>query len=93
MEFEPEAEQMHEHEFTNLRVIDWLNDLPADPKKRMLKIQDIDQISIKYTSHDNIESNWIAPDGPSCVPESNLDLIDPKQSAGRRWIFLSGEWG
>ena len=31
--FEPEMEQIHEQELTNLRVLEWLHDLPADPKK------------------------------------------------------------
>ena len=33
VEFEPEAEQTHEQELTNLRVLEWLYDLPADPKE------------------------------------------------------------
>ena len=31
VEFEPETEQMHDQELTNLRVLEWLHDLPADP--------------------------------------------------------------
>ena len=33
VEFEPEAEQTHEQELTNLRVLEWLHDLPTDPKE------------------------------------------------------------
>ena len=29
-EFEPEVEPMHEQELTNLRVLEWFYDLPAD---------------------------------------------------------------
>ena len=76
VEFEPKTEQMHEQELTNLRVLEWLNDLPADPKKKILTIQGVDQKSIKYISHDKTESNWVAPDVPLRVPESNLDLLD-----------------
>ena len=68
MEFKPEAEHMHEHELTNLRMLEWLHDLLADPKGTILKIEGVDQTSIKYISHDNTESNWIAPDVPLCVP-------------------------
>ena len=32
VEFGPETEQIHEPELTNLRVLEWLHDLPADPK-------------------------------------------------------------
>ena len=31
VEFEPEVEQTHEQELTNLRVLVWLYALPADP--------------------------------------------------------------
>ena len=75
MEFEPEAEQTHEQELTNLRVLEWLHDLPTDPKETILTIQDVDKDGIKYVSHDNTESNWVAPDGPLRVPQSNLNLL------------------
>ena len=90
MEVEPEAD-LYEHELTSLRVLDWLHDLPADPKEKNLRIQDVDQTSSKYISHDNTESNWIAPDGPSCFSESNFDLLDPGQSTGTSMnIFVRG---
>ena len=76
VEFEPEAEQTHEQELTNLRVLEWLHDLPTDPKETILTIQDVDKECIKYVSHENTESNWVAPDGPLRVPQSNLDLLD-----------------
>ena len=66
---------MDEQELTKLPVLEWLHDLPADPKETILTIQDVDQNS-KYVSHNNTESNWVAPDGPLRVPESNLDLLD-----------------
>ena len=76
VEFEPEMEQTHELELTNLRVLKWLHDLPADPKETILTIQDVNKDGIKNVSHDNTESNWIAPDGPLRVAESNLDLLN-----------------
>ena len=57
VEFKPEVEQTHEQELTNLRVLEWLHDLPADPKETILTIQDVDKDGIKYVSHDNTESN------------------------------------
>ena len=39
VEFEPEAEQTHEQELTNLRVLEWLHDLPTYPKKTILTIK------------------------------------------------------
>ena len=78
---EPEMlKRNNEHELTNLRVLQWLHDLTADLKETILTSQDIYQTSFNYISHDNTVSNWITPDGPLCVPESNLDLLDPGQS-------------
>ena len=82
VEFQPEAEQTHEQELTNLRVLEWLHDLRADPKETVLTIQDVDKDGIKYVSHDNTESNWVAPDGPLRFPQSNLDLLDFARSTG-----------
>ena len=76
VEFEPAVEQTHEQELTNLRVLEWLHDLPADPKETILTIQDVDKDGINCVSHDNTESKWVAPDGSLRVPQSNLDLLD-----------------
>ena len=64
MELEPEVDQTHEQELTNSRVLERLHDLPTDPKETILTIQDVDKDGIKYVSHDNTGSNWVAPDGP-----------------------------
>ena len=91
VEFEPEVEQTHEQELTNLRVLEWLHDLPTDPKETILTIQDVDKDGIKYISRDNTESNWVAPDGPLRVPQSNLDLLDFGRSTGTSMdIFVRG---
>ena len=91
VEFEPELEQAHVQELTNLRVVEWLHDLPADPKETILTIQDVDKDVIKYVSQDNTESNWVAPDGPLRVAQSNLDLLNFGQSAGTSMdIFVRG---
>ena len=91
VEFEPEAEQTHEQELTNLRVLEGLHDLPTNPKETILTIQDVDKDGIKYISHDNTESNWVAPDGPLRVPQSNLDILDFGRSTGTSMdIFVRG---
>ena len=91
VEFKPEVEQTHERELTNLRVLEWLHDLPADPKETILTIQDVDKDGIKYVSHDKTESIWVAPDGPLRVPQSNLDLLDFGRSTGTSMdIFVRG---
>ena len=88
---EPEVEQTHEQELTKLRVLEWLHDLPADPKETILMIQDVDKDGIKYVSHDNTESSWVAPDCPLRVPQFNLDLLDFGRSTGTSMdIFVRG---
>ena len=94
VEFKPEVEETHEQELTNLRVLEWLHDLPADPKETILTVQGVDKDGIKYVSHDNTESNWVAPDGPLRVPQSNLDLLNFGQSTGTSMdIFFPGSGG
>ena len=88
VEFEPETEQTHDQQLTNLRVLDWLYDLPTDPKETILTIQDVNKDGIKYVSHDNAESNWVAPDGPLRVPQSNLDLLEFGRSTGTSMDIL-----
>ena len=91
VEFEPESEETHEQELTNLGMLEWLHDLPVDRKETILTIQDIDTDGIKYVIHDNTDSNWVAPDGPLLVPQSNLDLHDFGQSPGTSMdIFVRG---
>ena len=92
VELEPEAEQTQEQELTNLRVLfEWLHDLTSDPEETVLTIQDVDKNGIKYVSHDNNESNWVASDGPLRVPQSNLDLLDFGRSTGTSMdIFVRG---
>ena len=91
VKFEAETELMHEQELTNLRILEWLHDLPADPKETILTIQGVDHHSIKYISHDKTESNWVAPDGPLRVPECNLDLLNFGRSTGTSMdIFVRG---
>ena len=82
VEFKPEVDQTHEQELTNFRVLEWLHDLPTDPRQTILTIQDVDNDGIKYVSHGKTKSNLVAPDGPLRVPQSNLDLLDFVQGVG-----------
>ena len=45
--FEPEVDQTHEQELTNLRGLEWLHDLPTDPKETILTIEDVDKDDIR----------------------------------------------
>ena len=91
VEFEPEAEQTHEQELTNLRVLEWLHDLPTDPKETILTIQDVDRDGVKYISHEISSPTGSAPECPLRVPQSNLGLLDFGRSTGTSMdIFVRG---
>ena len=74
-------------------MLDWLHDRPADPKESISTVQDVDKDGIKYVSHDNTESNWVAPDGPPRVPDptSNCSILSNRR--GRRRVFCPGSGG
>ena len=57
-------------------------------RERVSIVQDIDQSSIMYISHDKTESNWIASDRQLCVPESKLDLLGLGQSTRLSMCFF-----
>ena len=61
-------------------MLGWLHDLPEDPKETVMTVQDVDQLRIKFISHGNTESSWVAPDGRLGVPECNLNFLNSGQS-------------
>ena len=48
VEFDDEQQQSYEQELTNLRVLEWLNEMTSDPKETSVTIQDVDRESMKY---------------------------------------------
>ena len=48
VEFDDEQQQSYEQDLTNLRVLEWLNEMTSDPKETSVTIQDVDRESIKY---------------------------------------------
>ena len=48
VEFDDEQQQSYEHELTNLRVLEWLNEMTSDPKETSVTIQVVDRESMKY---------------------------------------------
>ena len=93
VEFDDEQQQSYEQDLTNLRVLEWLNEMTSDPKETSVTIQDVDRESMKYMKTEREDPSWAAQEGRLLIPASNLDLISGMRSTGRRWIFLSGEWG
>ena len=47
MEFDDEQQQSYEQELTNMRVLEWLNEMTSDPKQTSVTIQDVDRESMK----------------------------------------------
>ena len=88
VEFDDEQQQSYEQDLTNLRVLEWLNEMTSDPEETSVTIQDVDRESMKYIKTERDDPSWAAQEKQLLIPASNLDLI-----SGMQWIFLSGEWG
>ena len=80
-EFDDEQQQSYEQELTNLRVLEWLNEMTSDPKETSVTIQYVDRESMKYRKTEREDPSWA----------SNLDLISGMRSTGTSMdIFVLG---
>ena len=93
VEFDDEQQQSYEQELTNLRVLEWLNEMISEPKINSVTIQDVDRESKKYIKDVRDDPSWAAQEGQLLITASNLNLISGMRSTGRRLLFLSGDWG
>ena len=82
VEFDDEQQQSYEQDLTNLRVLEWLDEMTSDPKETSVTIQDVDRESIKYLKTEREDPSWAALEGRLLIPASNLDLIPGTQSTG-----------
>ena len=85
VEFDEEQLESYEEDITNLRVLEWLNEMTSDPKETSVKLQDVDRESIKYTKTERDDPSWAAQEGQLLIPASNLDLISGMRSTGSRY--------
>ena len=83
-----EQQHSYKQELTNLRVLEWLNEMTSNPKKTLVTIQSVDRESMKYISNDKHDHSWAAQEGPLIIPASNLNLLSDMRSTD---FFLSGE--
>ena len=91
VEFDDEQQQLYEQDLTNLRVLEWLNEMTSDPKETSVTIQDVDRESIKYMKTEREDPSWAAQEGRLLIPASNLDLIPGMRSTGTSMdIFVRG---
>ena len=73
--FDDEQQQSYEQELTNLRVLEWLNEMTSDAKETSVTIQDVDRESMKYRKTEREDPSWATQEGRLPIPASNLDLI------------------
>ena len=91
VEFDDEQRQSNEQDLTNLRVLEWLNEMTSDPEKTSVTIQDVDRESAKYIKTERDDPSWAAQEGQLLIPASNLNLIPGMRSTGTPMdIFVRG---
>ena len=78
VEFDDEQQQSYDQDLTNLRVLEWLNDMTSDPKETSFTIQDVDSENMKYITTERDDPSWAAQEGQLLIPASNLDVISGK---------------
>ena len=76
---------------TNLRVLEWLNEMTSDPRVNSVTIQDVDRGSMKYVKTERDDPSWAAQEERLLIPASNLDLKAGLRSTGTSMdIFVRG---
>ena len=94
VEFDDDYQQSHEQDLTNLRVLEWLNEMTSNPKETSVTIQDVDCGSMRYVKTERDYPSWAAQEGPLLIPASNLDLIsDMRSTVTSVDIFVRGVGG
>ena len=91
VEFDDEQQQSYEQDLTNLRVLEWLNEMTSDTKETSVTIQDVDRESIKYMKTEREDPSWAPQEGRLLIPASYLDLIPGMRTTGTLMdIFVRG---
>ena len=65
---------------TNLRVLEWLNEMTSDPEETSVTIQEVDRESMKYIKTERDDPSWAGQERHLLIPASNLDLISGMRS-------------
>ena len=91
VDFDEEQSESYGDDLTNLRDLEWLNEMTSDPKETNVTIQDVDRESAKHIKTERDDPSWAAQEGQLLIPASNLDLISGMQSTGTsKGIFVRG---
>ena len=81
VELDDEQQESYKKNLTNLRVLEWLNEMTSDPKET-------DRESMKYMKTEQDDPSWAAQEGQLLIPASNLDLISGMRSTGTSMDFF-----
>ena len=91
VDFDEEQPESYGDDLTNLRVLEWLNEMTSDPKETSVTIQDVDREKAKYIKTERDDPSWAAQEGQLLFPASNLDLISGVRSTWTsKDIFVRG---
>ena len=91
VEFDDEQQQSYEQDLTNLRVLEWLNEMTSDPKETSVTIQDVDRESMNYIKTENDDPSCAAQEGQLLIPASKIALLSGMRSTGTSMdIFVRG---
>ena len=82
VEFDDEQQQSYEQDLTNLRVMEWLNEMTSDLKEASVTIQDVDRESLKYIKTERYDPSWAAQEEQLLIHASNLGLTSSMRSTG-----------
>ena len=82
VEFDDEQQQSYEQDLTNLRILDWLNEMTSDPMETSVTIQDVDRECMKYIKTEKDDPSGAAQVWQLLIPASNLELISGMRSTG-----------
>ena len=93
VEFDDEQQQSYEQDLTNLRDLEWLNEMTSNPMETSVTIQDVDRESMKYIKTEREDPSWAAQERQLLIPASNLDLITGVRLTWTSMDIFSGEWG
>ena len=69
-EFDDEQQQSYEQDLTNLRVLEWLNEVTSEAKETSVTIQDVDRESMKYIKTERDDPSWAEKEGQLLIPAS-----------------------
>ena len=91
VDFNEEQSESYRDDLTNLRVLEWLNEMTSDPKESSVTFQDVDRERAKYIKTERDDPSWAAQEGQLLIPASNLDLISGMRLTGTsKDIFVRG---